>query len=106
MRLFITAAVCAAFSLPAAARQASCGPHAEVAGALAERWGERSAGMGIMANGVLMELMTNAQTGPFTVVLTQPGGAACVILAGDNWQGWPPPDGDRGGPGMILREAP
>lgn len=106
MRLLMMAAICAAFSLPVAAQQAPCGPHAEITRSLAERWGEHSAGMGIVANGVLMELMTNAQTGSFTVVMTQPGGVACVILAGDNWQGWPLREGDRGGPGMILRETP
>ncbi|MCH7870680.1 MAG: hypothetical protein IID33_03170 [Planctomycetes bacterium] len=88
MRLLLMAAIWAAFSLPAAARQQPCGPHGQILRTLAERWGESPAGMGIVANGFVVEFVTNARSGSFTVVLTQPGGVTCVVMAGENWEGW------------------
>lgn len=100
------AAFLAAFSLPVAARQSPCGTHEEIIRTLAERWGERSAGMGIVANGFVIEFVTNPETGSFTVIMTRPGGATCVVLAGENWEGWRPRGADEDGPFSIPGVTP
>ncbi len=97
MARYVAAAMAAALLLvgfvsPALgrARQQPCGPHGQILRALAERWGESPAGMGIVANGFVVEFVTNAVTGSFTVVITRPGGVTCVVMAGENWEGWRP----------------
>ena len=102
---FLIALLSAAFAWPAAARQQPCGPHGQILRTLAERWGESPTGMGIVANGFVVEFVTNAGTGSFTVVLTQPGGVTCVVMAGENWEGWRvsrKPETDPGNPPQIT----
>lgn len=96
----------AAFSLPVAARQPPCGAHEEIIRTLAERWGESPAGMGIVTNGFVIEFVTNSETGSFTVIMTRPGGATCVVLAGENWQGWRPRETDEGDPYTFPQATP
>ena len=79
------AAVTAAFSFPAHAAP-PCGPHAEVAAELMERFGEERAGRGITNDGVLLEIYADPDDGSWTIVMTQPSGLACLVLAGEGWQ--------------------
>ncbi len=86
MRNLLTAA-CAAALLCApllAQAQPPCMDHTTILRLLAERHNERVVGRGITADGLLLEI-TIAPDGAFTVLVTVPEGATCVVAVGEGW---------------------
>lgn len=81
-------------TMPAHA-QVACGSREAVAAVLAARFGETVTAAGVDRNGNLLEIFSS-EHGSWTVVLTIPGGPACLLSSGDGW--WhaddraPPPE--------------
>lgn len=95
--LIIAAGWLTALSLPADA--ASCGARDAVIARLADGYGEGRHGAGLAANGALMELFANAETGSWTIVVTMPNGQTCLVASGQSWEGETPvpvPQGQEG----------
>lgn len=75
-------------SAPAAAAQPQCFPRAAVLDRLAERYGEHPVSIGVTATGALLEVYASAD-GSWTIVVTAPGGASCLVASGEGWRGAP-----------------
>lgn len=80
--------LCAAGS-GAATAQMICGARAEVAASLERNHGERPVAMGLSEGGAVIEVFASAR-GSFTIVITRPGGPACLMAAGEGWEHLPP----------------
>jgi hypothetical protein len=63
-----------------------CAPLAELAAKLDTIFGETPAGRGLGQDGRLLEIYASAKTGTWTAVVLAPGGLACVLAIGKDWQ--------------------
>lgn len=63
----------------------NCGPHAAVIAHLAEVYSETRQMIGLAANNSVLEVFA-AESGSWTILVTTPGGPACVVAAGENFQ--------------------
>jgi len=62
-----------------------CSSREAVAQRLAQGYGEAPVAAGVAADGALIELYLSA-TGSFTLVVTRPGGLACLMAVGEGWE--------------------
>lgn len=76
-------------SLPSqASAQTLCGKRLDLLFQLAQRFGEVPNAIGITDQGALLDLVV-APTGTWTMMLTVPGGATCVVATGQHWETLP-----------------
>jgi hypothetical protein len=52
--------------------------------------------MGLHQNNTLLEVYASEETGTWTILVTRPDGVACLIAAGQMWDGTPAPARARG----------
>jgi hypothetical protein len=74
--------------LPAVALDASrtvCGVRTDLVQHLEKSFGETRASLMLDGVGNMVEMFGNAETGTWTITVTAPGGATCVLSAGSNW---------------------
>ena len=69
-----------------ASAQGICGVRGDFVDHLAQRHREAPAAMGLASNGKMVEVLTNTETGTWTIIVTNADGSACVIAAGEAWQ--------------------
>jgi len=62
-----------------------CGDRNKMISSLESNYQESRAGLGIVADGSIVELFT-AKSGTWTVLITRPGGPTCVIGTGNDWE--------------------
>ena len=74
-------------------QQQPCGVYAEMAGVLADEWGELAIGQGL-SGGAITELYANGATGTWTIIVAMPDGRACIVAVGEMWQAIKPAAGD------------
>ena len=86
-------AVLLALAAPALAQEDAppCKPRAEVVALLAGSFGETPRSMGLSDAGMLLEVWASDETGTWSITFTRPDGTACLIAAGEMWEGNPPP---------------
>lgn len=72
------------FGAAPALAQMVCSDHAKIVKRLQDGYQEIRAGVGLAANGALIELYTS-ETDTFTIVLVRPNGMACLMAVGDGW---------------------
>lgn len=72
-------------ALDASAQGRNCGPHEAVVAHLAERFSETRQAIALAANNQVMELYA-AESGSWTLLVTRPGGPACIVAAGQNFE--------------------
>jgi hypothetical protein len=96
--LIRAAAVAVAFFVVPVSAQQACGPREAVVERLHVAFQERRRAAGITADGNLLEVFA-ADTGSWTAVVTRPGGPACIVAAGENWQTEPTETPPRRGDG-------
>lgn len=65
--------------------QPSCAPYAEQARQLAERFGETVVGVGVLPDGVVIELFATPDGGTWTLLLRPDADRACLAAAGTDW---------------------
>jgi hypothetical protein len=73
------------FSMGSAAA-AVCAEHGAMVDYLASEYHESRQGAGLSARGVVIELYVS-EAGTWTLLLSSPAGLACVVDAGDAWDG-------------------
>ena len=69
-----------------AGAQGSCGDRAVMVKKLSDRYGEVQMGAGL-AGTLMLEIWANCQTGTWSVLKTHANGTACLMAAGQDWQG-------------------
>jgi len=78
-------------STPANAQQTAqrsgpvCGERGSLMTQLKGKYSELPKSMGLAANGSVLEVLT-ANTGTWTILLTNPQGITCLIAAGEHWE--------------------
>lgn len=83
-------------ALPVSASAAGpCYPRDAIHAHLAERYGERPAGVGVAA-GQLVELLTRPDGASWTILVVRPDGLACPVAAGEDWKAVGKPAPQRG----------
>lgn len=55
------------------------------------KFDEAPVAAGLAANGSVLEVFTSPDGITWTIVLTQPNGATCVMASGESWMGIPAP---------------
>ena len=68
------------------AQTANCADHAAVTALLADRYGESRQSIGMGANNTVVEIFASAETGTWTITVTQPGGPTCLVASGHQFE--------------------
>ena len=91
----------------AADEQLPCTGLEHLAGFLAQTYDERPVSAGLQANGQLLQIFASAGSGSWTAVTTSPGGTACVVATGRDWEqaAGAASAADGGGTGGAYRPA-
>ncbi len=53
---------------------------------LAERYQEQPVAVGVTSEGSLVEVLTDAKGGTWTIIVTSPEGMSCLVLSGEGWR--------------------
>ncbi|MEM8789830.1 MAG: hypothetical protein AAGE76_16370 [Pseudomonadota bacterium] len=90
-RIFIALATLAAIALPAqaVAQGRACGDRERIIERLQAKYGETRTGAGLASSNGVVEIFASTETGTWTILITAPSGRACLMAAGENWQGNP-----------------
>ena len=65
-----------------------CGPRADIIKMLSDKYREAPRAMAIAGQTSLVEVFTS-KAGSWTILVTQPRGASCIIGAGQSWEDIP-----------------
>lgn len=76
---------CVARAEPIQAQQTACGERHALLNQLRETYAERPAGLGVVGNGSVMELLVSP-SGSWTLLLSMPTGQTCMIANGESWE--------------------
>lgn len=82
----ILATVIAMAFAPAAPAQTACLDHDKLAELLDGRYAEKPVALGLESGGRLFEVFAAADGTTWTMVITTPEGASCVVAVGEDWQ--------------------
>lgn len=71
----------------AAAQQGGmlCGDRDQVLQNLEQGYSEAPVSMGLASNGSVIEVLASPK-GTFTIIMTQPNGVTCLMVAGESWK--------------------
>lgn len=89
MKIFATIAVAlfiGTTALPATAQAQACTKRPDVIGHLAEQYSEAPIAIGLTNNGGVIEVLSSAKGGSWTIIITLPDGNSCLIAAGESWE--------------------
>jgi hypothetical protein len=93
-KVFRAAVSVAAFAAASpAAAQPVCGDHAGMVAQLIGTFGEAHRGAGLAGPRAVFEVWASDATGTWTILMVTPEGLACVVAAGNGWQGFTVPKG-------------
>jgi hypothetical protein len=74
----------------AASAEAVCGKRADLLTQLSGRWSEAPVAMGLKDDGSVLEIVAATDGATWTVLITYPSGASCVVATGERWETAPP----------------
>lgn len=63
-----------------------CGAREAVLAQLAEKYGETRRGIGMAANQTVMEVFASDASGSWTIIVTLPNGASCLVASGEGYE--------------------
>lgn len=84
MKMIVLAALAALSAYPVAA-QGNCAPRDVVIERLAERYSETRQALGLSQGGVV-EVFASETSGSWTITVTLPNGATCLLAAGQAYE--------------------
>ena len=87
--ILLTALLTGSWTLPATAQQLPCGKRDEMVKSLFSQYREQPRGMGLANQTAIIEIFTS-KSGSWTILLTKPDGASCIVSAGEAWEDIPP----------------
>jgi hypothetical protein len=82
IRTALLALAFAAAAPAAFAQTGNCSDHETMVRHLAEGWGESRQSIALDAANAVVEIYASAETGTWTLVVTEPGGPSCMIASG------------------------
>lgn len=71
-----------------------CLPHGQAVTKLGQQYGEHQVGIGIGSKGSSVIELFVAESGTWTILMTQTNGMSCITASGDNWSASPLRVGD------------
>lgn len=74
------------FIQPAPA-QGPCDLRESVVRLLSKKYQEAPVASGITNQGSLVEVLTDARGGTWTIIITSPQGMSCLVFSGESWRG-------------------
>ena len=86
-RLFLTLILAPCLALPAAA-QSACGKRDDIVKIITNKYKEVPRALAIAGQSNLLEVYAS-EGGSWTILITQPQGAACIVAAGQSWEEFP-----------------
>jgi hypothetical protein len=87
--ILLSATLAGSWTLPATAQQLPCGNRDDMVESLFSQYREQPRAMGIANHTAIIEVFTS-KTGTWTILLTRPDGASCIVSAGEDWEEIPP----------------
>ncbi len=87
--ILLTALLTGSWMLPATAQQLPCGKRDEMVKSLFSQYREQPRAMGLANQTAIIEIFTS-KSGSWTILLTKPDGASCIVSAGEAWEDIPP----------------
>jgi hypothetical protein len=63
-----------------------CGPREQVLSVLATKFNETRRSIGLAANAQVIEIFANAESGTWTITVSLPDGATCLVASGSNFE--------------------
>lgn len=63
-----------------------CNPRADVLAHLASKYGETRRAIGLASANQVMEIFANAESGTWTITVTQPDGVTCLVASGQSFE--------------------
>jgi hypothetical protein len=86
-RLLAPLAVLVATAAPAlATEQLPCTRFEQLAGFLAQTYGEKPVSTGLQADGQILQIFSSQERGSWTAVTTNAAGKSCVVATGRHWE--------------------
>jgi hypothetical protein len=86
-RVGVAALLIAITAVPGhAATSPLCAPRAELLKQLSARYKEAPVAVGLSNSGALVEVLTSEQGSTWTIMISQPNGASCLVAAGEGWE--------------------
>ncbi|CCV04747.1 conserved exported hypothetical protein [Mesorhizobium metallidurans STM 2683] len=85
VKALILAGALAAGTNAAGAQNQFCVEHGQLVAQLSEKYQERQFAFGLIGQVAIMEVFV-AETGSWTIAVTDVAGRSCIIAAGDNWE--------------------
>ncbi len=80
-------AIAAALTIaPASAQTRNCAPRDAVVERLADRYGETRQSIGLGANNAMVEVFASAETGTWTITVTNASGISCLVASGQAYE--------------------
>lgn len=74
----------------AATAEAVCGKRSDLLSQLSGRWSEAPVAMGLKDDGSVLEIVAAPDGSTWSVLITDPSGASCVVATGERWETAPP----------------
>jgi hypothetical protein len=74
----------------AASAETVCGKRTDLLTQLSGRWSEAPVAMGLKDDGSVLEIVAATDGATWTVLITYPSGASCVVATGERWETAPP----------------
>ncbi|NIA67767.1 hypothetical protein HBA54_04115 [Pelagibius litoralis] len=68
-----------------------CAPRDAILQSLAKNYKEAPVNMGVVSTGALLEVLVSL-SGSWTIIVTMPGGATCLVSSGEGWRTVPVKD--------------
>jgi len=91
LSVLVFAAMMVSFQVTEVNAQNACFERAALIKHLNGKFDEAPVAAGLAANGSVLEVFTSPDGVTWTIVLTQPDGATCVMASGESWMGIPLP---------------
>ncbi len=85
VKALVLAGALAAGTNAASAQYQFCDEHGDLVAHLSEKYQERQFAFGLIGRVAIMEVFV-AETGSWTIVVTDVADRSCIIAAGDNWE--------------------
>jgi hypothetical protein len=82
----VTAVLCL-IAAPAMAQNPNCADRNQIVARLAKDYGETLQSVGMNGDNAVLEIYASEDTGTWTILVTRPDGVACMIAAGEMWEG-------------------
>lgn len=85
VRFLVAAMISAGFVFPASAQMA-CGDREEIIERLSGKFSEAPVAMGLSNTGGVIEVLSSAEGGTWSIIVTDPNGLSCLLAAGEYWE--------------------